>query len=144
MLTTDAAWAAGYAVKFAPNWHKNVEEESPSGAVHVVELQTTNNFKVSGSLHDTESHLIRLADALPSSGHTLTTAARAVHAEFGYEALLANFRGEIVGAIILVDVPVARTLDPVDVLQQSYPRIADNLKAMLQRLGKLPPAFEVV
>lgn len=122
MLTEDIVWAAGYTTKVEGMGAK----ETFIGLIHVVKPTFQNPYVNLGSLHDAEAKLIELSQ-ITSGG--LVAAARKVHQEYGYDAIVANFRGNLAGAITLVDLPVDSYIDPVEVIRQRKddPRTPEGL-----------------
>lgn len=127
MLTTDILWACGYTTTIThnPKWKEKV-----TGVIQVVHPNPKNEFIVNASLHGTEEYLIKLCKNI---GGGLPACARAVHEKYGYDALIANFRGEKVGMITLVPLLVDTFIDPMKVLLKSdLNSIATNLQKVVQ------------
>lgn len=136
MVTNDPVWAAGYTTKVHPDL-----TEDFTGRVHEVELAAQKPLIVEGHLETAEQKLITLGtEALGREPRSLEEAANAVHGKFGYDAVLAQNKGETVGAIPLTAVPVGRTQHPVDVIRATTGRVPENLqKAVARHEAALPP-----
>lgn len=133
MLTSNPSWAAGYATRTIDG---NIDREQFFGYVYVVSWKPSNPVKPEGVrfLPDVESWMISegkkfgISDAEGSPIRTfgLQGLAKELHKVTGYDAIVAQD-----GTMIpLVDVPVARRMDPASVIREAKKRgalVAENV-----------------
>jgi hypothetical protein len=140
MMTTDPAWAAGYATHDVGG----IGPEEFTGKVHAADVPIPEKTLTVKTLHGAESQLIDLAKtALGRQPTTLQEAAQIVREKYGYEAIVAKGAdGTVTGMIPLGETPVSAHLDPSQVVKQAMANgqpVADNLQAIIKRMPEAAP-----